>query len=272
MTNPLQTILAAIRTKDYAVATESIAQVMQRKVEVCLAQERRVVGQTLVREANDVKGPLGCDAKHKSGAVCRLAGEHKGKHQATAGEAHYIWEESKSFSVKCLECGRKFKTSKMVPECPECGGGDIDIAEAFPSNGMKRHVCKSCGAPWHGPVDDAECPKCGRPEWLGKQEDYNPAQQGINAARLDASILAAQKRGDAKTAMELISRRDRLSENESFDTDYPNRKDQRAPYYKSGEKAVRSDRPGGDPDSWEAQNRQHSTRKREASSDSTRDE
>jgi hypothetical protein len=52
---------------------------------------------------------------------------------------------------------------------------------------------------------------------------------------------------------------------ESFDKDYPNRKDHRAPYYKSGEKALRSNRPGGDPDSWEAQNRQHSTRKREAS-------
>ena len=52
---------------------------------------------------------------------------------------------------------------------------------------------------------------------------------------------------------------------ESFDKDYPNRKDQRAPYYKSGEKVDRTNRPGGDPDSWDAQNRQHGTRRRELS-------
>lgn len=59
---------------------------------------------------------------------------------------------------------------------------------------------------------------------------------------------------------------------ESFDKDYPNRKDQRAPYYKSALKVVRSDRPGGDPDSYEAQNRLHSTRKREDSAKDSEDD
>lgn len=31
------------------------------------------------------------------------------------------------FPVVCLECGKKFTTSSMLPECPECGGSDIDV-------------------------------------------------------------------------------------------------------------------------------------------------
>lgn len=30
--------------------------------------------------------------------------------------------------VQCMECGKKFSTSKMLPTCPKCGGSDIDIA------------------------------------------------------------------------------------------------------------------------------------------------
>lgn len=173
MATPLQNILTAIRTKDYAVATEGIGQVMQTKIENRLAQERISVGHSLVKEAS-----------------------------------------LNSLQLKCLECGKKFKSTNPDPKCPECGGYDIDLSEAFPSNSMKRHVCKSCGTPWHGPIDDAECPKCGRPEWLGKQdEDYNPGRDGIVAAKLDNAIAAAQKRGDTETAKKLINRRDRLGEN-----------------------------------------------------------
>jgi len=31
------------------------------------------------------------------------------------------------FAVKCLECGKKFKTSSYLPECPKCNGSDIDL-------------------------------------------------------------------------------------------------------------------------------------------------
>jgi DNA polymerase II large subunit len=29
--------------------------------------------------------------------------------------------------VICLECGKKFKTTKVIPDCPKCGGSDIDV-------------------------------------------------------------------------------------------------------------------------------------------------
>ena len=32
-------------------------------------------------------------------------------------------------AVQCLECGRKFRTSSMLPECPKCGGSDVDVAD-----------------------------------------------------------------------------------------------------------------------------------------------
>lgn len=32
--------------------------------------------------------------------------------------------------VGCLECGKKWRTSKAYPdECPKCGGADITLAE-----------------------------------------------------------------------------------------------------------------------------------------------
>jgi Zn finger protein HypA/HybF involved in hydrogenase expression len=29
--------------------------------------------------------------------------------------------------VECLECGKKFQTTKTTPSCPRCGGSDIDV-------------------------------------------------------------------------------------------------------------------------------------------------
>lgn len=29
--------------------------------------------------------------------------------------------------VQCMECGKKFSTRKFLPECPKCGGSDIDV-------------------------------------------------------------------------------------------------------------------------------------------------
>lgn len=28
--------------------------------------------------------------------------------------------------VVCMECGKKFQTAKTIPECPKCGGVDIE--------------------------------------------------------------------------------------------------------------------------------------------------
>ena len=29
--------------------------------------------------------------------------------------------------VECMECGRRFKTRSYIPECPKCGGSDIEV-------------------------------------------------------------------------------------------------------------------------------------------------
>ena len=35
-----------------------------------------------------------------------------------------------SLRVECMECGKRFRTASMLPECPKCGGTDIDISNA----------------------------------------------------------------------------------------------------------------------------------------------
>jgi len=32
-----------------------------------------------------------------------------------------------SIKVQCQECEKVFRTKKLVPECPECNGLDIDL-------------------------------------------------------------------------------------------------------------------------------------------------
>jgi Zn finger protein HypA/HybF involved in hydrogenase expression len=32
--------------------------------------------------------------------------------------------------VVCLECRHRFQTTNDLPECPRCGGTDIDLADA----------------------------------------------------------------------------------------------------------------------------------------------
>ena len=29
--------------------------------------------------------------------------------------------------VVCMECDKKFQTTKDIPECPKCGGTDIEV-------------------------------------------------------------------------------------------------------------------------------------------------
>jgi hypothetical protein len=35
---------------------------------------------------------------------------------------------SSRIGVECQECSKKFWTASMLPECPKCGGTDIEIA------------------------------------------------------------------------------------------------------------------------------------------------
>jgi Zn finger protein HypA/HybF involved in hydrogenase expression len=32
-----------------------------------------------------------------------------------------------AIAVICMECGKKFTARTMLPECPKCGGSDIDV-------------------------------------------------------------------------------------------------------------------------------------------------
>ena len=36
---------------------------------------------------------------------------------------------TESIKVVCMECGKKFTTKKVIPECPKCGGVDIEVRE-----------------------------------------------------------------------------------------------------------------------------------------------
>ena len=31
--------------------------------------------------------------------------------------------------VQCMECGKRFRTSNLLPQCPKCNGADIEPAE-----------------------------------------------------------------------------------------------------------------------------------------------
>ena len=35
---------------------------------------------------------------------------------------------SRRIKVTCLECSHNFSTGNAIPECPNCGGSDIDLA------------------------------------------------------------------------------------------------------------------------------------------------
>lgn len=56
-------------------------------------------------------------------------------------------ERSERFPVRCLECGKRFMTASMVPECPKCGGSDIEPAEVFAA---PRRELARVAAPWLG--------------------------------------------------------------------------------------------------------------------------
>jgi Zn finger protein HypA/HybF involved in hydrogenase expression len=42
-------------------------------------------------------------------------------------QAVKVPRKSNSFPVVCLECGKKFKTASFDPQCPKCGGVDLDV-------------------------------------------------------------------------------------------------------------------------------------------------
>ena len=39
----------------------------------------------------------------------------------------YLTPQTKAMAVVCRECGKTFTTKSTLPECPRCGGSDIDL-------------------------------------------------------------------------------------------------------------------------------------------------
>lgn len=33
------------------------------------------------------------------------------------------------FRVECMECGKRWSTTNTVPQCPKCGGVDVELDE-----------------------------------------------------------------------------------------------------------------------------------------------
>lgn len=102
---PTNKLFTAIQAKDWHAANENFSQAMAQKLAVRLAAERKTVSedvdQTVTKPENLISVPKP-SAKPKAAA----------------------------FSVTCQECGKKFKTRSMLPDCPKCGGSDIDLSEA----------------------------------------------------------------------------------------------------------------------------------------------
>jgi Zn finger protein HypA/HybF involved in hydrogenase expression len=191
MANALTHIINAIRSKDYTTATENVAQVMQRKIEERLAQERAKVASGLLGESVTSPAAAKFSAEDSSGGraipgKCVKCGKpaqwyHNRLDQKfcsdhapndTMSRIQPVKEASlHSLSMKCLECGKKFRSSSPDPKCPKCGGYDIDLSEGWADQRPRRHQCKECGYIWMGPLDDHECPQCGASEWHTHTED-----------------------------------------------------------------------------------------------------
>jgi hypothetical protein len=108
-----KTLFNAVQAKDFHTANEQFAQSMAQKLAVRLAAERKTVSEDTETD-NSVMEDGGDPKRFKT------IGDPKPAPKA----------KSASFGVKCQECGKKFKTRSMLPDCPKCGGSDIDLSEA----------------------------------------------------------------------------------------------------------------------------------------------
>lgn len=153
-----KTLFNAIQAKDFHTANEQFAQAMAQKMAVRLAAERKTVSEdfdtdnTMMESACPSCGKpfvgvyrdAGSDAQRKE-LRCKSCGATQVKEAAYGSEdgpptfvgAHDEYKakvaakpKPAGFKVKCQECGKTFKTRSMLPDCPKCGGSDIDLAEA----------------------------------------------------------------------------------------------------------------------------------------------
>lgn len=52
---------------------------------------------------------------------------------------------SERIKVVCMECGKKWATSNLIPECPKCGAVDVEPRDNVT---VMRMVCKNGEIAW----------------------------------------------------------------------------------------------------------------------------
>lgn len=153
MANRLHTIVNAIRTADYATATEGIAQVLQRKVEERLSVERTRIGASLVREAPETvlaSKKVAVSAEAVSNDVKVVKSKNgRGWDIEVRGEVIEGGFFEKDAAEEAAEYYRDNK--------------DFQVAEAYDPSSAKKHTCPKCKHVWWG-VALKKCPNpsCGQ--------------------------------------------------------------------------------------------------------------
>ena len=203
MPNRLKTILDAIRTNDYATATESMGQVMQQKVEQRLAIERVKISKSLVGEAKEHAYDWPRKECRKcghvwSGVALKYCPNPKcGVKYPVAGVAPKDTVESvgegKEFESHCADCGYSWKTTSEPDKCPDCKSPRIH-SKTLKEGSTWRHnvsVCPNCGGElgtgktvggYRGPFP---CPRCGADE-----RDLSGSKPGTKIREAPETVLA----------------------------------------------------------------------------------
>ena len=84
-------------------------------------------------------------------------------------EKGYTFEASKSIKVKCMECGKKFKSANLAPTCPKCGSGDIDLAESV-GGSWKKEIPRLASCPGMSPEAEARDTEQSDQEYIKQQQ------------------------------------------------------------------------------------------------------
>lgn len=56
-----------------------------------------------------------------------MQADQLGRETDVSGIVASIGRKPSAILVRCLECGRGFSTRSNIPECPKCGGSDVEL-------------------------------------------------------------------------------------------------------------------------------------------------
>jgi Zn finger protein HypA/HybF involved in hydrogenase expression len=107
-------------------------------------------------------------------------------------------DEAGRLAVKCMECGKKFKTASMLPDCPKCGGSDIepdyDAPSAKKSYAAGRTRKRSVG---HESIIEGAVPKVGDRVALSRDHLRGTGNQTGTLPQLRGTVTAVSGAGIA---------------------------------------------------------------------------